>query len=210
MRFLFSIISSVALLVPVAVVQAAGHGCDADCGCEVHCPHCDHVCQFSVDVEKDPKHCYGVECKPICIPKVVFPWQKKKCSSGGCASACDRGCDCAGGACGCCATCETPDCSCVNNGACVKYVRVLKKYEYECEKCKYKWAAVPGCGSSNGGCSAGCGTGYCDTDAAPVPSAAPVPAAAPAPTPVPVPPAASARYSDPAYTLPQYGATIGR
>ncbi|MCA9247376.1 MAG: hypothetical protein KDA42_09685 [Planctomycetales bacterium] len=191
MRLLYSLITVAAVLTAVSAAQAGGHGCDSGC-CEVQCPNCDHTCHFSVGTEPVDKHCYGVACEPICIPKVVFPWQKKCCNDGcghGCKSGCDSGCDCASGACGCCAKCEEPNCSCVNNGACVRYVRKLKKYEYQCEKCKYKWEAVPACG------------GCCDHGAAPAPEAAPAPPAVPAD--------AAANY-DPAYGFPAVGASYGQ
>jgi hypothetical protein len=79
------------------------------------------VCDFSVVKDKETKHCYSTECKPICIPRVTFPWQK------GCGHA-------KGKACG-------DECS-FNGCARVKVVRVLMKEEYECSRCKCVWTPV--------------------------------------------------------------------
>lgn len=93
---------------------------------EVCCPQCHYVCKFSVEKEKVKKYCWQTECKPICIPKVTFPWQN------------------------CCA----PKC------ARVKHVSVLKKHEYECEKCKYKFTPeCLGCGCVVEKCTCGNGRG---------------------------------------------------
>jgi hypothetical protein len=91
---------------------------------------CCPQCQLEVDKSKIKEYCYDVQCKTICIPRITFPWQK------GCENGCDAPCSC----------CPIPP-----NGAKIKTVRVLKKFEYECEKCKYKW--TPECVSgSNGDC----------------------------------------------------------
>jgi hypothetical protein len=97
-----------------------GHGLHV-----VKCPQCCHDCVFSAEKAKETKSCYAAECKPICIPRVVFPWQKGCCTCG------KGGKD--GGKDGCCA---------VHNGVKKRSVRVLKKYEYECSKCKYQWTPV--------------------------------------------------------------------
>ena len=47
-----------------------------ECGCSVQCPQCDHVCKLTCEETKEMKHCWKVECKPICIPRVKFPWEK--------------------------------------------------------------------------------------------------------------------------------------
>lgn len=101
----------------------AGHaGMPSHCCRFVKCPQCCHDCVFSAEKAKETKSCYDVECKPICIPKVTFPWQKGCCC-----------CDKDGDKDGCCA---------VHNGAKKRSVRVLKKYEYECPHCKYQWTPV--------------------------------------------------------------------
>jgi len=102
------------------------------------CPHC----LLTIDKKKIKKHCYDVQCKKICIPRISFPWQK------GCENGCDLPCSC----------CPTPP-----NGAKTRTVRVLKKFEYECERCQYKWTPVcASCGNGDCGCNAqGCADGQC-------------------------------------------------
>jgi hypothetical protein len=108
-------------LILAALVVNAGDSCQ-----EVRCPSCDHVCKLSVEKTQQKKHCWEVECQPICIPRVTFPWQK---------------------------CCRTPKC------AKLKYVRSLKKVEYECSVCKYEWTAEPVT------CRGACGNGSsCDCD----------------------------------------------
>ncbi len=46
------------------------HGC-----CQ--CPNCDYVCKLKAELVDEEKTCFDVETKVICIPRVVFPWQKK-------------------------------------------------------------------------------------------------------------------------------------
>ncbi|MGB7328140.1 MAG: hypothetical protein WBD31_24910 [Rubripirellula sp.] len=108
-------------------------------GCTKRCPACDHVCKFDakeVDVEKS---CFDVESKVICIPRVVFPWQKK-----------DK--------CGSCNSCDGTGCSsCINNGARTRRVCVLKTKKYKCPECEYSWSA------EKAPCGGGCATGCCDT-----------------------------------------------
>lgn len=53
--------------------------CDHGC-CEAECPccqyFCKHVCKLTKETEDEKKHCWNVQCKPICIPKIRFPWEK--------------------------------------------------------------------------------------------------------------------------------------
>ena len=87
--------------------------------CVVECPRCQYKCQLTVERKLDTNHCWDVEEKAICVPKITFPWQS------------------------CCA----PKC------ARVLKVRVLKKVEYECERCYFQWkASRTCCGSVNGKC----------------------------------------------------------
>jgi len=98
----------------------------AGCDDQACCPKC----KFSVSKEAVKKHCYGVECKTICIPRITFPWQTAR--SKACDEGCDQGCD--DGCNGSCHRCLAPQ-----NGAKLKTVHVLKKFEYTCEQCKYQW-----------------------------------------------------------------------
>lgn len=129
----FSLLLGLALpltLVPVSLAQA-GSGCPlghASSNCP-RCPQCQAgCCEFKAETVDAEKHCWKVECKTICIPNVVFPWQQD---------------------------CRHPG---LNNGAKVKTVRVLKKHKYTCPECKYSWTPVDhgccGVGCGRGGCSA--------------------------------------------------------
>lgn len=64
--------------------QSFNIGC-ADSGCASQgaccneptcCPNCHATCVFEAKMVKVDKSCYEVECKPICVPRVRFPWQK--------------------------------------------------------------------------------------------------------------------------------------
>ncbi len=139
MRLFYFLILFTTLLTPHHLASQAAEPHPQTSCCEVTCPHCHYSCKFSVDIEEDAHHCYGVECKPICIPRVVWPWQRKKCCLND-GEPCDA---CTGD--GCLLHSKPLYCSCVNNGACIRKVLVLKKYEFECKKCKYSWEAVPRC-----------------------------------------------------------------
>lgn len=166
---------------------SAGHGkffTQTGCAC---CPVCDHVCKLDAEQVDEEKTCFDVESKVICIPRVVFPWQKAKRS-----------------ACASCDSCDGKGCTaCVHNGARVRRICVLKTEKYECPACKYTWTAEKKdtCGGGcNGGptCDGGCiCEGNCDGGfIAPVPviqpaaeTDPPVPQAqgsVPAPVPTPV------------------------
>ncbi|TWU55070.1 hypothetical protein [Rubripirellula reticaptiva] len=113
-------------------------------GCSKRCPACDHICKFDAKEVEVEKSCFEVESKVICIPRVVFPWQKK-----------DK--------CGSCNSCDGTGCSsCVNNGARTRRVCVLKTKKYKCPECEYSWSAEKApCG---GGCAPGCcDSNSCDT-----------------------------------------------
>lgn len=95
-----------------------GHG-KGKGGCgelgRVFCPHCGDPCYPTVTKGKETKHCWNVDSKTICIPKVRFPWES-----------CGKG---KGGKNGC----PPPKCGRT------KQVNVLVKHEYECSTCKYSW-----------------------------------------------------------------------
>lgn len=130
MRYVLHLIVAVALTSMTSAVFASdGPGEKPDCRgrCIVRCPNCCHDCVFSANKENVDKTFYDVACKDICIPRILFPWQKGCCS-------CAKGGKDGDGKGGCCA---------VHNGAKTKSVRVLKKYKYECSECKHKWTPVP-------------------------------------------------------------------
>ena len=145
-----SIIAAVLFLGTFVIHQASGGTLLQAC-CDAPAARCRQVCcpqcKLTVSLEKVKKHCYGVECKTICIPRFSFPWQLDRGHQG-----CDGGCDSARG--GSRARCPRPC-----KGAKVKTVRVLKKYEYECQRCKYQWTPpATECGHANGcGCALGAG-----------------------------------------------------
>ena len=91
-------------------VGKSGHG-----RC-LFCPRCSEPCFPSVTTEAETRHCWDVECKTICIPRVRFPWEGGGLKGGK-------------GICGC----LPPKCG---KAKCVKG---LMKCEYECDVCKYKW-----------------------------------------------------------------------
>ncbi|TWU26474.1 hypothetical protein Pla52o_03270 [Novipirellula galeiformis] len=95
-----------------ASAAGLGHKLIDQTGVCTRCPACDHSCQFSVDVVDEKKTCFEVESKVICIPRVVFPWQKGNC-----------------------------DAVVRNNGARTRRVCVLKTKEYKCPRCEYSWSA---------------------------------------------------------------------
>lgn len=92
------------------------HGGHGKGGSRAFCPHCGDACYPTVTKGTETKHCWNVDTKAICIPKVRFPWES---------SCCDKGCGKDG--------CVPPKCGRT------KYVNVLTKHEYECSTCKYSW-----------------------------------------------------------------------
>ena len=119
---------------PIAVAAT----CECASACNDRCPNC------KLEIKKEPvkKHFYTVECKTICIPRVTCPWEKP----------CERICD---------GTCASDCCTCPFpcKGARTRKVKVIRKFEYECEKCKYKW--TPTCSGDDcdgASCTAAPGT----------------------------------------------------
>lgn len=102
----------------MSVVHLSGPLLGADCCqcglCSDKCATCCLECK----TEDEERSYYDIECKQVCVPRVVFPWQKNKC------------CD-----------------SCKNNGARVRCVKQLKKKKYDCPVCVYKWTPrmIGGC-----------------------------------------------------------------
>lgn len=87
----------------------------------LRCPECNATCcELTLEEKIEKASCYEVKREKICIPNVVFPWQKKCCNPR------------------------------ANNGARVRTVKVMTKREYECPKCEYKWEAKDvGCGGGD-------------------------------------------------------------
>ncbi len=124
------------------------------------CPSCGNCCTLKAERVKEDKACYEVECVEICIPRVVFPWQKWH-------AARNRHADCDACVDGCSA------CATVNNGARVKTVKRLKKRTDKCPACKYTWtpASNSDCGDGRccgDNCTNGRAASACDTPPIPV------------------------------------------
>ena len=102
----------------------------APCDCPSGAPDCCPKCNLEIKKEAVKKHFYRVECKTICIPRVTCPWEKPP------QKVCNGSCD--SGDCQCPVPCK---------GARTRKVKVMRKFEYECEKCKYKW--TPTCLTSD-------------------------------------------------------------
>ncbi|MBW3539513.1 MAG: hypothetical protein KY476_04520 [Planctomycetes bacterium] len=110
-----------------AIAAAADHACSATsaCGDCAGCPPCAaKICRPEVKTEKLKKTCYNVECKPICVPDITFPWEKPQVECG-CAG-------CVGGE----GACEGWQPRCGR----VKYVKVFEKDSIEIgETCVCEW-----------------------------------------------------------------------
>lgn len=121
-------------LLPVSWIASAG---DAAAGAPFHksrshvCPQCNTCCELKVEKEDEDRYCWDVECEEICIPRVVFPWQKSRCNP------------------------------CVHNGADVKTVRVLKKRDYTCPVCTYTWTPKERVCQTRTSCGPACGCAQC-------------------------------------------------
>ena len=107
------------------------------CAATPVCPQCH--CEVTMEEGTVKKHCYEIEYKQICIPKVRIPWHLfgRNCSN---RNNCDDG------------GCDTPGCSPQRCGE-VRIIRVLKKKQYECKVCKCKWTPVCNDDSCDTGCS---------------------------------------------------------
>ena len=111
-------------------------------GCSICCPVCDHVCKLDAKKVDAEIPCFDVESKVICIPRVVFPWQKKKCRD--------------------CNACDGLGCTnCVHNGARVRRICVLKTDKITCPQCEYTWSTEKKCAGCDQGCDGCCDKG-CD------------------------------------------------
>jgi len=122
-------ISKLALSVMVLCGLAGITLADPGSCCPTACEPCGELktkkkCVGEPTTIKVKKHCWEVECKDICIPKVTMPWDRNR---NKCCDPCDT--------CGKGSTCETCNC-CARH----RTIKVLKKKDYECEKpgCKFK------------------------------------------------------------------------
>jgi len=129
-------------------IQQAGFqkpSCGEDCCVEPCCM----VCHAEIKTVKEKKHCWEVECEPVCIPKVrcpLFDFFRGSSSCDGCGS---EGCN---------------DLNCCDLCGDVRMVRKLVKKEYECEKQVVEWSVrcvSPGCGKCGEGCAPAEGCGPC-------------------------------------------------
>jgi hypothetical protein len=136
---LYSMVLAIAMIATFATHAKTANAEINICGLCKKCPSCDCSLEAKmVDVEKS---CFEVETKTICIPRVVFPWQRKS-------------------ACGSCDSCDGNGCnSCVNNGAKTRCIRVIKKKKYTCPECKYSWTP-----NASGPCDGACDEGCAKTD----------------------------------------------
>lgn len=174
---------AVCLFAPTSV--SAGHGKHFDQTGLTCCPACDYVCKLEAEQVEVEKSCFKVESKAICIPRVVFPWQKaRKAACASCDSCDGRGCT-----------------ACVHNGARVRKVCVLKTEKYKCPACEYTWSAEKkaSCGCCDAaGCDGGC-TGVMLPPAVPAAEVS-VPQAPAAEAPATEAPATSSLPSAPSYS----------
>lgn len=127
-----------------------GHG-ERDHG--LFCPRCAEPCYPTVTKAKETRHCWGVETKTICIPRITWPWETwgdngkgkgKACDNGG-KTACDGKAGCGRGKCGRGKGAKCPEVNCIEpKCGRTRTVNVLMKHSYECSVCKYTWDAGKG------------------------------------------------------------------
>ena len=156
---LFPLTALIVLMVVMTPNPVANAGGCLSKKCGTHraigCPKCDckcYTCELEADIVDVKKTCFEVEEHVICIPKVVFPWQRGKilCQRGkrGCGSSCDS---CGGAGCN----------ACVRNGAKIRKIKKLKTKKYTCPECEYRWTAkerFPSPCRCEGACDGGCDT----------------------------------------------------
>ncbi len=61
----------VTLLFLATTSAAVAGGCEFGC-----CTICGGACRLRVEPATEGKTCYEIDCTPVCIPAVRFPWQK--------------------------------------------------------------------------------------------------------------------------------------
>lgn len=121
-------------------------------GCSQCCPECNHTCRLDVEEVEVDKTCFEVETEIICIPRVVFPWQRKSVRRA--RSSCD--------------SCEGLGCKhCGHKGAKTREVKILSSRKYKCPKCEFAWIAEkkPCNPCGGGGFGSGCDQGEFGGDA---------------------------------------------
>jgi hypothetical protein len=142
---MFKTMTRVAILTLVSSTTCAGQiqtagfqkpACAEECCVEP----CGMVCCATVKTVSEKKHCFEVECVPVCIPKVHCPLFRFFASNN--PSGCGEE-DCDGGCC---------------DGLCgeVRVVHKLKKTSYECEKQVVVWSVRridAGCAKCSEGCA---------------------------------------------------------
>ncbi len=58
----------------MAKATPADDCCAKPC-CAPRCPQCQACCKLTCESSTEKKHCYCLESKAICLPKIQFPWQ---------------------------------------------------------------------------------------------------------------------------------------
>lgn len=152
-----TLIATFYALTAMSVLSGPGLACDrCECGgapgCgeapREGCDPCREACFATVESQTVEKKCWDVECKKVCVPKVVRPW-----GEGGSGLTCfdwlwskKRACGC-GESADCCEACR-----CATKPRCgrVICVRDLKAVTYECEEkvCKWEMRRLPACGDA--------------------------------------------------------------
>ena len=109
----------------VAATAVVGRSCTTGgCG-EGCCAACGKVCRLNVTTEKVTSSCFDVECRPVCIPPVTFPWQTSPCDHAKCAGAVTGP---------------------LHRFGRIRYVNVLMEREYEAgERCVCNWKMEDAC-----------------------------------------------------------------
>ena len=136
------VMTALVLAFSVNAIAEAGDGCCKPSGCgSSACGSYLLICKGDAKLEPVKKTCWDVECKPICIPPVRFPWQKNGCGDG-CGDDCGAD-DCGAESCtdsGCSEKSSWCDGLCGLGECRIRYVKKMKKVEYECgQKCVYSW-----------------------------------------------------------------------
>lgn len=135
------------LLLSASVVVAGDHGHKDDHGGLLGhrgggllCPRCTEPCYPTVTKGKETKHCWDVEQKVICIPRITWPWEAKAKSGHGKGHGHAKSDACGCGAKGKGKGAHCPDANCIQpKCGRTKVVNVLMKVPYECSVCKYSF-----------------------------------------------------------------------